>query len=108
MKVEERDINSLVPYARNPRKNDQAIDAVAASIKEFGFKQPIVVDTDGVIVAGHTRMKAAKKLGIKKVPVVVASDLSPAQVQAFRLLDNRVAQKAEWDAELLKLELDEI
>lgn len=108
MKIEEWVIDKLIPYARNPRKNDGAVDAVAASIKEFGFKQPIVVDKDGVVVAGHTRLKAAKKLKLKKVPVVVADDLTDDQIRAFRVLDNRVAQKAEWDSELLALELDEI
>lgn len=100
--------SELIPYARNPRKNDQAVDAVAASIKEFGFKQPIVVDKDNVVVAGHTRLKAAQKLGIESVPVVVADDLTPEQIKAYRILDNKVGEKAEWDFELLKLELDEM
>ena len=98
----------LLPYANNPRVNDGAVDAVAASIKEFGFKVPIVVDADGVIVTGHTRLKAAKKLGLKQVPVIVASDLSPEQVKAFRLADNRVAELAQWDIGKLNIELGDI
>lgn len=97
-----------IPYARNPRKiSAQAISAVAGSIKEFGFKSPIIVDAEGVIINGHTRLKAAQSLGMDTVPVVVASDLTPAQVQAYRLADNRVAEFSEWDADLLKIELDE-
>ena len=98
----------LVPYARNPRKNDDSINGVAASIKEFGFKQPIVIDRDGVIVVGHTRAKAAQKLGLAEVPCVVADELTPEQVKAYRLLDNKLAEKAEWEPELLALELSEI
>ena len=108
MKIELRQIEKVIPYTRNPRKiTPQAISAVAGSIKEFGFKQPIIVDGEGVIIAGHTRLLAAQSLGMEKVPVLVASDLTPAQVQAFRLADNRVAEFSEWDGELLKLELDE-
>lgn len=107
MKIEDRPIESLIPYARNPRRNDEAVAGVAASIKEFGFKQPIVVDANSVVVAGHTRVKAAQKLGLKFVPVVVADDLTPQQVKAFRILDNKVAEKAEWDSELLEVELAE-
>jgi DNA modification methylase len=97
-----------IPYARNPRKNDGAVDKVAASIKEFGWKQPIVVDSEGVIVVGHTRLLAARKLGLGEVPVVVASDLTPAQCKAYRLADNRSNEEAEWDAALLALELDDL
>ena len=97
-----------VPYARNPRKiSAQAISAVAGSIKEFGFKSPIIVDVEGVIINGHTRLLAAQRLGLETVPVIVARDLTPAQVQAFRLADNRVAEFSEWDGELLKIELEE-
>lgn len=96
------------PYANNPRLNDGAVDAVAASIKEFGFKVPIVVDSDGVIVTGHTRVKAAEKLGLESVPVIVASDLSPEQVKAFRLADNKTSELAEWDMGKLDIELGEI
>lgn len=98
----------LIPYARNPRKNDQAVASVAASIKEFGFKVPIVIDADNVIVCGHTRWKAAQKLGLKSVPCIIADDLSEEQVKAFRLLDNKIGEKAEWDQELLALELGEL
>jgi len=85
--VELRTIDDIRPYERNPRINDQAVDAVAASLAEFGFRQPIVVDEDGVIIAGHTRWKAAKKLGLAKVPVHVATDLTPEQVRAYRIAD---------------------
>lgn len=100
--------DSLIPYERNPRRNDQAVDAVAASIREFGFKVPIVVDRDNVVVAGHTRLKAAKRLGLETVPVIVADDLTPEQIKAFRLADNKTAELAEWDLDLLDLELGEI
>ena len=84
LNIEIRDITSIQPYERNPRLNDKAVDAVAASLKEFGFRQPIVVDTEGVIIAGHTRWKAAQKLGIAKVTVHVATDLTPEQVKDYR------------------------
>lgn len=100
--------DSLIPYERNPRRNDQAVDAVAASIREFGFKVPIVVDRDNVVVAGHTRLKAAKRLGLEIVPVIVADDLTPDQIKAFRLADNKTAELAEWDLDLLDLELGDI
>lgn len=108
VKIEYRNTADLLPYANNPRLNDGAVDAVAASIKEFGFKVPIIVDSDGVIVTGHTRLKAAKKLGIKTVPVIVADDLSPGQVKAFRLADNKTSELAEWDLAKLDIELGEI
>lgn len=108
MEINLRSVSELIPYARNPRKNDLAVDSVAASIKEFGFKQPIVVDADNVIVVGHTRLRAAKKLGILEVPVIVATDLTPDQIKAYRILDNKLNEKAEWDGELLGLELSEI
>lgn len=101
-------IDSLIPYARNPRVNQQAVDAVAASIKEFGFRQPIVVDEDRVVIVGHTRLLAAQKLGIAEVPVVVAKDLTPQQVKAYRLVDNKSHEKARWDYELLQIELQEL
>jgi ParB-like chromosome segregation protein Spo0J len=87
MQVELRDIDSIRPYDKNPRVNEDAVDAVAASLREFGFRQPIVVDADGVIICGHTRWKAARKLGLAKVPVHVAQDLSPEQVNAYRIAD---------------------
>ena len=106
MEISIVDIESITPYARNPRKNMEAVSKVAASIKEFGFKQPIVVDSDNVVIAGHTRLMAAMQL--KKVPILVADDLTEAQVKAYRIADNRVSQEAEWDYDLLKLEIDDL
>ena len=106
MEIIEKRLNELTPYKNNPRKNDQAVDAVAASIKAFGFKVPIVIDRDGVIVCGHTRAKAAKKLKLESVPCVVADDLTEEEIKAFRLADNKVSEKALWDDELLRVELD--
>ena len=108
MQIIERKISELKPYANNPRLNDGAVDAVAASIKNFGFKVPIIVDSSGEIIAGHTRLKAAQKLKMKTVPVVIADDLTPEQVKAFRLADNKVGELAGWDFEKLDLELEEI
>src|SRR5690348_3663961 len=105
MKVELRNLGDIKPYDNNPRNNDAAVDAVAASIREFGFRVPIVVDGDNIIIAGHTRYKAAQKLGLERVPVHVAKDLSPEQVRAYRLADNKTAELAEWDYELLPIEL---
>lgn len=99
-------IADVHPYEDNPRRNDGAVQAVAASLREFGWKQPIVVDADGTIVVGHTRYKAALALEMDEVPVVVASDLTPEQCAAYRLADNRVGELAEWDGELLAQELD--
>ena len=101
-------ITDIKPYENNPRKNDEAVKYVAESIKQFGFKVPIVIDKNGIIVAGHTRYKAAKKLNYKEVPCIVADDLTDEQVKAFRLADNKVAEKAEWDFELLESELDDL
>lgn len=103
-----KETNDLIPYANNPRLNDNAVDAVAASIKEFGFKVPIVVDRENVIINGHTRLKAAHKLGMKQVPCIVADDLTPEQVKAFRLADNKTSELAEWDMDKLDIELDSI
>ena len=100
--------DSLIEYARNPRKNDAVVDKMVACIKEFGFRIPIVAKSDGSVVDGHLRLKAAKKLGLKEVPVVIADDLSEAQVKAFRLVANQSANWAEWDEELLRLELEEL
>jgi len=108
MKVEMWPIERLKPYENNPRINDGAVDAVAASIREFGFKVPIVADSDGVIVAGHTRYKAALKLGLETVPVHVATDLTPEQIRAYRIADNKVADLSTWDMELLPIELSEL
>jgi ParB-like chromosome segregation protein Spo0J len=102
-------IDKPVPYARNARNIPQsAVDKVAASIREFGFRQPIVVDKDGTIVAGHTRLQAAQKLGLAEVPVHVVSELTPTQIKAYRLADNRVNQESSFDNELLVLELAEL
>ena len=101
-------IGDVVPYEKNPRLNDQAVDAVANSIREFGFKVPIVVDSKGVVVSGHTRLKAAKTLGLAEVPVIVADDLDDTKIKAFRLADNKVAELAEWDESLLIKELGEL
>ena len=108
MQIVNRSIGSIMPYEKNPRKNDDAVKYVAESIKQFGFKVPIVIDSDGIIVAGHTRYKAAKKLKLQEVPCIVADDLTEEQVKAFRLADNKVAEKAEWDFDLLDEELGDI
>ena len=108
MKIELWELGRVRPYDKNPRQNDQAVDAVAQSIREWGFRQPIVVDAEGVIVVGHTRWKAAQKLGLEKVPVHVATDLSPEQVKAYRIADNKTAELAEWNYELLPIELGEL
>lgn len=105
MKIIEKKIDDLTPYHNNPRNNENAVDAVAASIKEFGFKVPIVIDTEGVIIAGHTRHKAAQKIGMKKVPCIIADDLTPEQIKAFRVADNKVSEFATWDFEKLEEEL---
>lgn len=101
MKVED-----LIPYINNPRNNENAVDKVASSISEFGFKNPIVIDKNNVIINGHTRLLASKKLGLKEVPVIVADDLSEAQVKAFRIADNKTSEYASWNKELLRVELD--
>lgn len=103
-----RKIGELKPYENNPRHNDMAVDAVAASIQQFGFKNPVIIDKDGVIVAGHTRYKAAKKLGITDIPCISADDLSDEQIKAFRLADNKTAELAEWDEDLLGKEMQGI
>ena len=106
--IENISIDSIKPYQNNPRNNDDAVDAVAASIKEFGFKVPIVIDANNVIVTGHTRFKAANRLGMKKVPCIRADDLTDEQVKAFRLADNKVSELATWNAEKLNIELEDI
>lgn len=108
MKVILKNIKELIPYEKNPRKNDEAVKYVKASIQEFGFKVPIVIDTENVIVAGHTRYKAAKQLKLKEVPCIVADDLTEEQIKAYRLADNKVSEFSEWDYNLLNLELDEL
>ena len=101
MKVEE-----LIPYINNPRNNENAVDKVASCIAEFGFKNPIVIDKNNVVINGHTRLLASKKLGLKEVPVIIADDLTEAQVKAFRIADNKTSEYATWDKELLRVELD--
>lgn len=107
-KIIYKNIDDLIPYENNPRLNDQGVDALAESIKEFGFKVPIIIDSDGVIVAGHTRLKACKKLGIEEVPCIVADDLTDEQIKAFRLADNKVAELSDWDLDKLKEEIGEL
>lgn len=101
-------LNDLVPYANNPRKNKKAINGVAKSIKDFGFRVPIVIDKDNVIICGHTRYEACKKLGIHSVPCVMADDLDKEQVKAFRLADNNVAEFSTWDEDALAAEIEEL
>lgn len=103
-----KNVDELIPYVNNPRDNANAVDAVASSIKNFGFKVPIVVDKGNEIVTGHTRLLAAKKLSMDKVPVIIADDLSEAEVKAFRLADNKVSELAEWDFNILSAELAEL
>src|SRR5688572_13985736 len=105
MNIEFRPLSDIKPYAGNPRINDGAVDAVAASLNEFGFRQPLVLDREETIVVGHTRYLAAQQLGLSQVPVHVATDMTPAQAKAYRLADNRTAAIAQWDLELLPLEL---
>ena len=108
MKIEMIKTGDLIPYHNNPRKNDGAVDFVASSISEFGFRVPIVIDEMNVIVTGHTRLKAAQKLGLAEVPCVKADDLTPAQIKAFRIADNKTSEFAEWDHNLLESELFEL
>lgn len=108
MQIITKKLSDLRPYARNPRKNDQAVDAVANSIREFGFKVPIVIDKNGEIIAGHTRYKAAKKMNLEEIPCIIADDLTEEQIKAFRLADNKVGELADWDFDLLSDELNEI
>lgn len=106
LKIEYKNISELIPYINNPRINDNAVDKVASSIKNFGFKNPIIIDKDNEIIAGHTRLKAAKKLGLEEVPTIKAEDLTQEQAKAFRLADNKTSEFAEWDMELLEIELE--
>ena len=101
-------IDKLIEYARNPRKNDHAVDRVAAAIREFGFRVPVVAKSDGTVVDGHLRLKAAKKLGLTEVPVVLADDMTDLQIKAFRLSVNKMAELAQWDEDMLKIELEEL
>ena len=108
MEVQERRLDTIRPYENNPRNNDEAVPFVMNSIQEFGFKVPIVIDRNGVIVAGHTRYKAAIELGMETVPCVVADDLTPEQVKAFRIADNKVSEIATWDDDALAAEIQDI
>ena len=108
MNIVMRGIDSIHPYGNNPRKNDAAVQPVANSIKEFGFKVPIIIDSKGEIVTGHTRYKAAKLLGMTEVPCIVADDLNEKQIQAFRLADNKVGEFSEWDDAALAQEIAEL
>jgi len=108
LKIEYVDINNIKPYKKNPRKNEEAIPYVMESIKQFGFKNPVILDKDNVIIAGHTRIESAKRLGITEIPCIYADDLTDEQIKAFRLADNKVGEIAEWDIDLLDTELDDI
>lgn len=108
MEIIYRKVKDLIPYERNPRKNDESVGYVAESIKQFGFKVPIVIDKNGTIVTGHTRLKAAKKLKLKEVPCIVADDLTEDQIKAFRLADNKVSEFSDWDYDMLELEIEDI
>lgn len=108
MEIIYKKIDEIKPYEKNPRKNDKAVDLVANSIKEFGFKVPIIIDKNNVIVTGHTRYKASKKLKLEEVPCLMADDLTEEQIKAFRLADNKVSEKSEWDDILLNEELEGI
>jgi len=108
MNIIEMKLSDLKPYEKNPRKNDASVPKVMESIKQFGFKVPIVIDKDNVIVTGHTRFKASQKLGLKTVPCVIADDLTPEQIKAYRLADNKVSEFSVWDYELLAGELGEL
>ena len=108
MEIIYKKVGDLIPYEKNPRKNAKAVKYVAQSIEEFGFKQPIIIDRDNVVVCGHTRLMATKQLGIEEVPCIVADDLTDEQIKAFRLADNKVSEQAEWDIGLLNEELDDI
>ncbi|MFI4912448.1 MAG: DNA modification methylase [Sedimentisphaeraceae bacterium JB056] len=108
MKIIYKETSAVIPYDNNPRFNESAVDAVAKSIKEFGFRQPIVVDEAGVIIVGHTRYLAALKLGLEKVPVHVAKDLTAEQIKAYRIADNKTGELAQWDFDKLKIELGDL
>lgn len=108
MEIIQKPVDELIQYENNPRLNDKAVTPVANSIKEFGFKVPILIDKDNVIIAGHTRLKAAIQLGMREVPCILCDDLTPEQVKSFRLVDNKVAEFADWDIAKLNIELGDI
>lgn len=105
MEIQERKLSEIIPYENNPRHNAEAVDKVAASLQEFGWQQPIVVDAEGIVIAGHTRLKAAQKLGMETAPVIVAEGLSEEQAKAYRLADNKTAEFSGWDFDLLNAEI---
>ena len=107
-KIENWPIDKFIQFARNPRKNDHAVDKIAAAIKEFGFRVPIIAKSDGLIVDGHLRFKAAKKLGLKTVPVMLADDMTDHQIKAFRITVNNMSNLATWDFDMLSVEVDEL
>ena len=108
MNIINKKLNEIKPYDKNPRKNDEAVKYVAQSIQDFGFKVPIIIDKNNIIVCGHTRYKAAKKLKLDTVPCIMADDLTDEQIKAFRLADNKVGEFAEWDFDLLKEEIESL
>ena len=108
MKIVEKNIDEIYPYENNPRFNERAVEPLAKSIVRFGFKQPIVIDKNNVIVCGHTRLKAAQKIGLKTVPCVIADDLTEKQIKAYRLADNKIAELSTWNKEFLDIELEDI
>lgn len=108
MKIIERNVSDLKPYRNNPRRNEAAVEPVSQSIKAFGFKVPLVIDKDDVVVTGHTRLLAAKELGLKKVPCIVADDLTEEQINAFRLADNKVSEFSSWDWKSLRREIENL
>jgi ParB-like chromosome segregation protein Spo0J len=107
-KIENWPLDKFIQYARNPRKNDHAVDKIAAAIKEFGFRVPIIAKSDGLIVDGHLRFKAAKKLGLKTIPVMLADDMTEHQIKAFRLTVNNMSNLATWNFDMLSVEIDEL
>ena len=108
MKIEMLKLDEIIPYRKNPRVNDVAVEKVASSINEYGFRNPILLDQDNVIIAGHTRYRASKLLDLKEVPVIINTDLTDAQIKAFRIADNRTSEFAEWDTKLLLSEMDDL
>jgi ParB-like chromosome segregation protein Spo0J len=108
MQVETWQVKDLIPYAKNPRKNDHAVEIVAKNIKEFGFRVPILAKSNGEVIDGHLRIKAAQKLKLKELPVIICDDMTPTQIKAFRLSVNKMATLADWDSELLNAELGEL
>ena len=108
MNIVKKKVDELIPYINNPRNNENAVDKVASSISEFGFKNPIFVDKNNIVVNGHTRLLASKKLGLKEVPVIVIDDLTDTQIKAFRIADNKVAEYSKWDYDLLNIELEQL